>query len=288
MKKLLSLLGAVALVASTSATVIACGNIDPEPPIIDYESLVNKLEKDVNKIYAEHLQNNVYKNMIGLTINNNKFLNQATIKKFKGKNAKEIGETNLTLLAEDITRILDIRELEKKLNELKLVNEYNTILNDVNTLYKGIIFDWQTLEINSIEKEELYLANVVLDFKIEIQYKGEKEIELLKISDSFKYTLTNDATLKASSDKFYENITKDYFSSKESDAKKYSNLLWTNIKGSKNNLDGYGNVTNEINNYWNNTAQTNGFKESFTNFVKANYFSKLPTLPLSFVAIFIV
>ncbi|WP_339030779.1 lipoprotein [Spiroplasma endosymbiont of Cantharis nigra] len=285
MKKLLSLLGTVSLIATSSATVVACGNGETKPPPeIEYDKLVKELEQDVNKIFVDHLQNSVYEKMIGLTINEkeNKFLNKTTIRTFKGRTASEIGEKNLVHLVDDINRILDITQLESKLNKLKLINEYNILLNDVSTLYKGIVFDWSTLDINTNESESLYLGNVLLDFKIQIQYKGEKDIELLEINDSFKYTLTNDATLKDSSDKFYKNITKDYFSSQDSDAIKYSNLLWNDINGSKSKLDAYGNIDKEMDNYWNNTAQTNGFKDSITKFIKTNYFSKLPTLPLSF------
>ncbi|WP_342275112.1 lipoprotein [Spiroplasma endosymbiont of Cantharis lateralis] len=285
MRKLLSLLGAVSLVATTSATVVACGNGETKPsPGIEYDKLVKDLNQDVNKIFVDHLQNNVYDKLIGLTIGEkeNKFLNKTTIKTFKGKNADEIGQKNLDLLVEDINRILEVSQLETELNKLKLVNEYNILLNDVNTLYKGIVFDWNSLYINTNESKELYLANVLLDYKIEVQYKGEKEIELLTINDSFKYTLTNDATLKESSDNFYQNITKDYFSSQDSDAIKYSNLLWNDINVSKSESDGYGNIDEELDNYWNNTAQNNGFKESITKFIKTNYFSELSTLPLSF------
>ncbi|WP_339030695.1 lipoprotein [Spiroplasma endosymbiont of Cantharis nigra] len=285
MKKLLSLLGAVSLIATSSASVVACGDpTEPTLPIIEYEKLVQELEQDVNKIFVDHLQNNVYDKMIGLIANDNhnKFLNRTTIKTFKGKSASEIGEKNLANLVDDINRILDVTKLESELNKLKFVNQYSILLNDVNTLYKGIIFDWSTLNINTNENEDLYLANVLLNYKIQVQYKGKKEVEVITISDSFKYTLTNNATLKESSDNFLKNITKDYFSSQDSDAKKYSNLLWNDIKGSKSKLDGYGNINKELDNYWNNTAQINGFKDSFTNFIKTNYFSELPTLPLGF------
>ncbi|WP_342259100.1 lipoprotein [Spiroplasma endosymbiont of Dioctria linearis] len=282
MKKLLSLLGAVSLIATSSASVVACG--DSETVKVENYELIKALEKDANEIFVKHLQNNIYDKMIGLTINEkeNKFLNKSTIKIFKGRSASEIGEKTLALLVDDINRILNISQLESELNKLKLVNEYSILLNDVNTLYKGIVFDWSTLDINTNESESLYLGNVLLDFKIQVQYKGEKDIELLQINDSFKYTLTNDATLKDSSDKFYKNITKDYFSSQDSDAKKYSNLVWNDIKGQKNKIDGYGNIDKEIDNYWNRTARTNGFKDSIAKFIKTNYFSKLPTLPLSF------
>ncbi len=285
MRKLLSLLGAVSLIATSSATVVACGNGETKPPPgIEYDKLVKNLNEDVNKIFVDHLQNNVYDKLIGLTIGEkeNKFLNKTTIKTFKGKSANEIGQKNLALLVEDINRILDISQLETELNKLKLVSEYNILLNDINTLYKGIVFDWNSLYINTNENEELYLANVLLDYKIQVQYKGEKDIELLEINDSFKYTLTNDKKLKDSSNKFYQNITKDYFSSQDSDAIKYSNLLWNDIKGSKSKLDAYGNIDKELDNYWNNIAQNNGFKDSITNFIKTNYFSELETLPLSF------
>ncbi|WP_342259005.1 lipoprotein [Spiroplasma endosymbiont of Dioctria linearis] len=283
MKKLLSLLGGLSLIVTSSATVVACGNTT-KPEITDYNKLIKDLKENVNEIFVEHLENNVYKNLIGLTMNENenKFLNRTTIKVFKGKSASEIGEKNLGHLVDDISKILELDQLESKLNELKLFNKYNILLNDVNTLYKGIVFDWDTLDINTNENDNLYLANVLIDYKIEVQYKGEKEIEVIEMSDSVKYTLTNEQTLKNSSDKFYKNITKDYFLGQDSDSKKYSNLLWNDIKGSKSKLDGYGNIDKEMDNYWNNTVQENSFKDSISNFIKTNYFSELPTLPLFF------
>ncbi len=285
MKKLLSLLGSISIIVTSSVAVVSCGESNAiKPEITDDEKLVKKLEQDVNNIFAEHLQNSVYKNMIGLTAieENNKFLNKSTIKVFKDKSAQEIGEKNLSPLVEDIKRILDLNQLELELNKLKLVNEYKILLESIDSLYKNIIFDWDTLEIATNEQDLLYLANVILDFKIQIQYKGKKEIAIMEISDSFKYTLTNDATLKNSSDNFYRNISKEYFSSQNEEDKKYSNLLWNNIKGSKNKIDGYGNVEKEIDNYWSEIAPVNGFSNSLINFIKNTYFSELSNLPLSF------
>ncbi|WP_339033645.1 lipoprotein [Spiroplasma endosymbiont of Cantharis rufa] len=283
MKKLLSLLGGLSLIVTSSATVVACGNTT-KPEITDYNKLIKDLEEHINEVFLEHLENNVYKNLIGLTMDENeyKFLNRTTIKTFKGKSASEIGEKNLVPLVDDMSKILELNQLESKLNELKLVNKYNILLSDVNTLYKGIVFDWDTLDINTNENDKLYLANVLLDYKIEVQYKGEKEFEVISMSDSVRYTLTNEETLKKSSDKFYENITKDYFLGQDSDSKKYSNLLWNDINGSKSELDGYGDIEKEMDNYWNNTAKENGFTDSISSFIKTNYFSELPTLPLFF------
>ncbi|ALD66551.1 lipoprotein [Spiroplasma cantharicola] len=283
MKKLLSLLGAVTLVASSSATVVACEETDPGEDKITSE-LLKKFEKEVNNIFAEHLEKNVYQNLINLpaTEINNQFLNKETIDNYQGKSAQEIGEYRLNQLNSDILRVLDIQNLEKSLNELKSINEYKIILNDVNSLYKGIVFDWSTLKINSNNSQQMYLGNVVLDYKIEIQYKGKKEVETLNIGDTLKYTSTDNATLKTATDLFYRNIASDYLASKAQDDIKQTNLKWKDIMGSKKVSDGYGKIDKELANYYDLDRKTNGFEKSIISFVKSKYFTKLEFLPLAF------
>ncbi|ALD66550.1 lipoprotein [Spiroplasma cantharicola] len=283
MKNLLSLLGAVTLVASSSATVIACGDTKPEKDKI-INDLIKKFEKDINKIFAEHLEKNVYQNLINLpaTEINNQFLNKETINKYQGKSFDQIGEYQLNQLSSDIIRVLDIKNLEKSLNELKAINEYKIILSDVKNLYKGIVFDWKTLKINSNNSQQMYLGNVVLDYKIEIQYKGKKEVETLSIGDTLKYTSTDNDALKTSTDTFYRNIASDYLASKVQDDIKQTNLKWKDIMGSKKVSDGYGKIDRELANYYDLDRKNNGFEKSIISFVKSKYFYVLDSLPIVF------
>ncbi|ALD66546.1 lipoprotein [Spiroplasma cantharicola] len=284
MKRLLSLLGAVTLVASSSATVVACGETDPGKDEIITAELIKKFEKDVNNIFAEHLEKNVYQNLINLpaTEIDNQFLNKTTIEQYQGKSSEEIGEYRLNQLNLDIVRVLDIENLEKSLNELKFISEYKLILNDVNSLYKGIVFDWSTLKINSNNSQQMYLGNVTLDYTIEIQYKGKKEIETLNIDDTLKYTSTDNVALKNATDLFYRNIANDYLSSKEQDDIKQTNLKWKDIMGSKKPSDGYGKIDKELANYYDIDRKNNGFEKSIISFIKNKYFAELEALPLAF------
>ncbi|WP_342259048.1 lipoprotein [Spiroplasma endosymbiont of Dioctria linearis] len=286
MKKLLSLLGTVSLVATSSATVIACGDKTVTPPIIeDNSQLIKELETETNEIFKKHLENNVYKNLIGLPEMevNNKFLTKNKIKQYQGKTVGEIDPYDLQQLEIDMKKILDINELTKSLNQLKNVNKYKILLNDVDSLIKNVIFDWESLVIKTYEKEGIYLGNVIVDYKIEVQYKGVKDIETFNISDNFKYTSTNNEALKKGSDDFYQNIARDYFSSDKASDKKHTNLKWNDIKDLKDESDGYGTYETEFKKYYQENAKSNGFETSMTNFIKDNYFSEISsTLPLSF------
>ncbi|WP_342275165.1 lipoprotein [Spiroplasma endosymbiont of Cantharis lateralis] len=238
MKKLLSLLGSVGLVATSTITVVACG--DTKPPVIaeDISGVINDLKVETNEIFKKHLETNVYKNLIGLeeTEKGNNFLNQTKIKQYEGAKIK------------DINKVLEMTELTKSLNALKNVNKYKIILNDVNSLVKGVNFDWNSLLIQLYEdkENELYLGKVILDYNIQIQYKGTKDIETFHISDTFKYTSTNNQALKDGSDKFYANIARYYFSTTTESDREHTNLRWEGIKGNKELSEGYGLFEGEL------------------------------------------
>ncbi|WP_339030617.1 lipoprotein [Spiroplasma endosymbiont of Cantharis nigra] len=286
MKKLLSLLTAFSLVATSSVTVVACGDKTVEPPITeDNSQLIKELKTETNEIFKKHLENNVYKNLIGLPEMevNNKFLTKNKIKQYQGKTVGEIDPYDLQQLEIDMKKVLDINELTKSLNQLKNVNKYKILLNDVESLIKNLIFDWDTLVIKAHEEDKIYLGNVIIDYKIEVQYKGVKDIETFNINDNFKYTSTNSEALKKGSDDFYQNIARDYLSSENAIDKKHTNLKWNDIKGSKDESDGYGVYDAEFKKYYQDNAKTNGFEGSMTNFIKNNYFSEVSSsLPLSF------
>ncbi len=290
MRKLLSLLGAISLVATSTATVVACGQGPTTPPPVgpNYDELVNSLKNDVNEIFWKHLNENVYKNLVGLpdTESNYYFLNRTKITENSEKGANEIDPFDLQQLEIDLKKILEMDQLSKDLNNLKNVNEYKIILNDVNNVLKNIIFDWSSLTIKSYESKEedkLYLGNIVVDYKIEVQYKGEKDIESFYINENIKYTSTNSDSLKKASDDFYKNISKDYFSSTDSADTKHTNLNWEEIRDNKKSSDGLGKTDKELKKYYQDDSNDNGFKKSMVDFIKKNYFDKVGNaLPLSF------
>ncbi|WP_339033467.1 lipoprotein [Spiroplasma endosymbiont of Cantharis rufa] len=288
MRKLLSLLGTVSLIVTTSATVVACGTKPVIPPEgINYDEIVKSLKSDVNEIFSKHLNKNVYHNLIGLPDTESRyyFLNRTKIIENSDLKWEEIDPFDLKQLENDIKKVLDIDELSKELNKLKNVNDYKIILNDVNDLLKNVVIDWKTLVIKSYESEvdQLYLGNVIVDYKIQIQYKGEKDIESFEITENFKYTSTNSDSLKQASDDFYKNIAKDYFLSDDSNDKKHTNINWEKIRGDKKSFDGFGKTNDEFKRYYQDDSKNNGFESSMINFIKKNYFEKVGnTLPLSF------
>ncbi|WP_339033465.1 lipoprotein [Spiroplasma endosymbiont of Cantharis rufa] len=288
MRKLLSLLGTVSLIATTSATVVACGTKPVIPPEgINYDEIVKSFKSDVNEIFSKHLNENVYHNLIGLPDTESRyyFLNRTKIIENSDSKWEDIDPFDLKQLEKDIKKVLDIDELSKELNKLKNVNDYKIILNDVNDLLKNVVIDWKTLVIKSYESEvdQLYLGNVIVDYKIQIRYKGEKDIENFEINENFKYTSTNSDSLKQASDDFYKNISKDYFLSDDLNDKKHTNINWEKIRGDKKSSDGFGKTNDEFKKYYQDDSKNNGFESSMTNFIKKNYFEKVGnTLPLSF------
>ncbi|WP_342259090.1 lipoprotein [Spiroplasma endosymbiont of Dioctria linearis] len=290
MRKLLSLLGAISIVATSSATVVACGNkVDPIiEPGVNYDEIINNLKIEVDEIFWKHLNENVYKNLIGLPDTEGQFyfLTRNKIIENSGKNSDELDPFELEQLEKDIKRVLEYDQLSTDLNKLKSVNEYKIILNDVDSLLKNIIFDWKSLVIKSYVSEnsdKLYLGNVIVDYKIQIQYKGEKDIETFDISENFKFTSTNSDSLKKASDDFYKNIAKDYFSSTDLEDRKHTNLNWEELRDTKKSYEGFGRVDKEFKEYYQDNSKDNGFESSIVNFIKKNYFEKVGnTLPLSF------
>ncbi|WP_339030707.1 lipoprotein [Spiroplasma endosymbiont of Cantharis nigra] len=289
MRKLLSLLGAISLIATSSATVVACGQDEVVPPVVvNYDELVKSLKNDVNEIFWKHLNDNVYKNLVGLpdTESQYYFLNRTKIIENSNLSAEDIDPFDLQQLEKDIKKVLEVDQLSMELNKLKNVNEYKVILNDVNDLLKAVVIDWKSLIIKSYEssaEDKLYLGNVIVDYKIQIQYKGEKSIETFDIDENFKYTSTNSDSLKKASDDFYKNIAKDYFSSTDSNDKKHTNLNWEDIKDKKKSYEGLGKTDKEFKKYYQDDSKTNGFEKSLIDFIKKNYFEKVGnTLPLSF------
>ncbi|ALD66569.1 lipoprotein [Spiroplasma cantharicola] len=289
MKKLLSLIGAISLIATSSTTVIACesGGKDREKEI-DYETLVKKLKMEVNEIFTKHLDENVYKNLIGIpdTETAYSFLTQTKIMENSNKSAEELDPYDLELLEQDIKKVLELDQLISDLNQLKIIDDYKVILNDVDNLLKNVLFDWSSLKILSYEsndEDKLYLGNVLVNYKVEIQFKGEEKIETFIIDEDFKYTSTNSNSLKKANDDFSKNIAKDYFLSNNETDRRHTNLSWDNIKGNKKSSDGFGRIDEQLKKYYQTDSETNGFKKSIIDFTKVNYFDKQNNkLPLLF------
>ncbi|AUB31697.1 lipoprotein [Spiroplasma floricola] len=288
MKKLLSILATIGFVSSSTVSVVACGtkekskdNSKPEESQKeDLNEIIKDFQDEVTKIYNTHMKNEVIQNLIGLqeTENNYLFIKKDNIIAFSNKE-KDITPENKKQIENDENLILRSKLLAEKLNELKKVNKYKVILDEVDSVFEGIeVIYNDNFKIKSGELSQgVYIGNFINEYKVNIKYKGKNDIEKFEIRDTLKYTSTDSETFKLAGDNLAKNIEKDFLVSNE--MKKYSNFEWKNIKNNKNFYEGYGEFSNEIKNYIN---SNNEYKNNLINFIKKNYFTSFENLTLEF------
>ncbi|AUB31591.1 lipoprotein [Spiroplasma floricola] len=288
MKKLLSVLATIGFVSSSTVSVVACGTKEKskdtskpeEPKKEDLNDIIRDFQSEVTKIYNNHMKSEVIGNLIGLqeTEKNYLFIKKDNIIAFSNKE-KDITAENKKQIENDENLILRSKLLAEKLNELKKVNRYKVILDDVDSIFDGIeVIYNDNFKIKSGELSQgVYIGNLINEYKVNIKYKGKNDIEKFEIGDTLKYTSTDDETFKVAGDNLAKNIEKDFLVSNE--MKKYSNFEWKNIKNSKNFYEGYGEFSNEIKNYINSNDE---YKNSLISFIKQNYFKSFENLNLNF------
>ncbi|WP_342258974.1 lipoprotein [Spiroplasma endosymbiont of Dioctria linearis] len=232
MKKLLSLLGAVSIAASTSATVVACGETEPpvEPIKPDYDQIFLNLEQEVNKIFSNHLSSNVSKllyvvesfeqNHLNYAFLNYKNLEKLLNESNEGKGSFEGSEEKKLLLEEDLKSILNLSDLENELNELKndIDNGYSYYLNNIDNVFDGIkIKDNYEIKVldGKVEEEKVYQFIVEIDFNW--KYK-KNDIEQIKSYTGYNlvFSMTNDKVFSKSIENFLGTYKKAIFENKSS------------------------------------------------------------------------
>ncbi|AUB31640.1 lipoprotein [Spiroplasma floricola] len=288
MKKLLSMLAVFGIASSTTITVVACGvktenkNPDkkPEEPKEDLNQIIKDFQNEATNIYIDHIKKEVMQNLIGIQENEKKhlFIKKDNIIAFSNKE-KELTLKDKKDIEHDENLILNSTLLAQKLKELKKVNKYKVILDDIDSIFDGVeIIYNDNLKIKSGELSQgVYIGNFINEYKVNIKYKGKNSIEKFEIKDILKYTSTDDATFKVAGDNLAKNIEKDFLVSNE--MKKYSNFEWKNIKNNKNFYEGYGEFSNEIKNYINSNDE---YKNNLISFIKQNYFKSFQNLSLDF------
>ncbi|AUB31804.1 hypothetical protein [Spiroplasma floricola] len=289
MKKSLSVLATIGIVASTTTSVIACGtkqkdgNSGIEEPKKDITQAVQDFEKEVGEVWTQHYEKEVVGNLIGVGSmeEGNQFLFKENILKFSDPEWKDkLTNENKKQLAIDIGKIFKINLLEEKLNELKKLNKYKIILDEVDSVFDHIelLFN-DNFEINSGEiVPGSYIGNVIIDYKIVTKYKGLDDLENFKLSGTLKYTSTDNESFKVIGDTMYKNIGKDMFISSETE--NYLNLKWSDIKGDNSDSDAYLNSNDQLKKYYN---ENNAFSESLIKTIKDKYFkNEFPTMEIGF------
>ncbi|AUB31612.1 lipoprotein [Spiroplasma floricola] len=286
MKKLLSVLATIGLVSTSAVSVVACGT-KPEKKLEESKKnitqIVKDFEQDVTKIWTEHYEKEVTENLIGVEIieKNNEFVNKENILKFsKPENKNKLTIENKKQLANDIEKLFKIKLLEEKLNDLKKINKYKIILSEISNVFESVelVFN-DNFQINSGEiVENSYIGNIIIDYKIVTHYKGLNDTEKFKLSETLKYTSTDNDSFKKVGDKMYKNIAKDMFISSETE--KYVNLKWIDIKENSDDSDAYLSSNNILKEYYN---ENNEFHDALLSTINNKYFKQqFPSINISY------
>ncbi|WP_339021215.1 hypothetical protein [Spiroplasma endosymbiont of Atherix ibis] len=288
MKKLLSLLASFGLALSATVSVTACITKNNSKDISNFKSddlngIIKEFKEEVIKIYNNHIKNEVSQNFIGLpeTEKNYLFIKKENIIAYSNKE-QEITLENKKQIENDENIILRSKLLEEKLNELKKVNKYKVILDEVFSIYDGIeIIYNDNFKIKSGELSQgLYIGNFINEYKINIKYKSTIGIQKFELRDTLKYTSTESKIFKDSGDNFVKNIEKDFLTLNK--MKKYSNFKWNDIKDNKNSYEGYGEFSKEIKKYINTSDEYKNNLINLINFIKSNYFKSFNNLNIKF------
>ncbi|WP_339020212.1 hypothetical protein [Spiroplasma endosymbiont of Atherix ibis] len=237
----------------------------------------------MTKIWTEHYEKEVAGNLIGVESmeENNEFLNKYNIQKFsKSENKSKLTIENKKQLTNDVEKLFKVKLLKEKMNELKKINKYKVILDEVDSVFEHVelVFN-DNFEINSGEVVEgSYIGNVIIDYKIVAQYKGLVDVEKFKQSGTLKYTSTESESFKKVRDAMYKNIAKDMFTSQET--QKYVNLKWSDIKQNSKDFDAYLSSNTQLKKYYN---ENNKFHESMLKIINDKYFKQqFPLMEISY------
>ncbi|AUB31757.1 lipoprotein [Spiroplasma floricola] len=288
MKKLLSMLAVFGITSSATVTVVACGTKTenknsenkPEQPKDDLNKIIKDFQNEATNIYINHIKNEVMQNLIGIQESEKKhlFIKKDKITAFSNKE-KELTLKDKKDIEYDENLILNSTLLAQKLNELKKVNKYKVILDDIDSIFDGVeIIYNDNLKIKSGELSQgVYIGNFINEYKVNIKYKGKNSKEKFEIKDILKYTSTDSETFKLVGDNLVKNIEKDFLVSNE--MRKYSNFEWNNIKENKQTYEGFGDFSDEIKKYINSNDE---YKKNLIDFIKQKYFTSFQNLNLEF------
>ncbi|WP_339030436.1 lipoprotein [Spiroplasma endosymbiont of Cantharis nigra] len=291
MKRLLSLLGTVSLVATSSATVISCGGTVP-PTVIPNEklALIEELKKDLDSVIESYWLK-INSNFFDLTSNQSSSYNFIQMKKIKdllGNNQQEaligdkLSENDKKSLISDIQKIVQEDNFKKFLLDSIDFKKYSILLEGVN-LYNGFNVDWNTLEINYTEnsinnsqREDSFLSYIKVNLVFNFQYlDSEGQIASYKSLKNFIFTLTSNELLITAISNLEKGIKSDYFL----ESQDYS---WLDAKSFGYNDDQYKKVFLPKNNDFKNIYEGQAFKENIITYMKSKYFKQIPSVPLEF------
>ncbi|WP_339033432.1 lipoprotein [Spiroplasma endosymbiont of Cantharis rufa] len=264
MRKLLSLLSTVSLIATSSATVVACGNTI-KPVDKNYDKALNEFKAEINQIVNEHLQD-VTKNFYikeGKSNETLRFIKKSEIEKFMdGSNVKEADSSIMEDLSKDFNSLLNEDVLKYKINSLAKKENYSIILDGVDNVYQGVSLPVASqISLLSTYTEVggtlTWFSTIEFNYSIIVNYRNqEKYIEQYKITNlNSVISLTDNEKIADKIQKFYAQVEKEFI------LNEVSLISGEKLDINKNYLE---NNDKEILNYLNGKEYSNNFR-SFVN-----------------------
>ncbi|ALD66290.1 lipoprotein [Spiroplasma cantharicola] len=265
MRKLLNLLGAVGLVATTSATVIACGQ-DLEKPEVTIEKVIEDFKEDVNQIVQEHIAE-ISKNFFLVDQENSlSFFNKEKFSSYMGSNSEKNADDSIReSIIKDFNNIIELNLLKYKIELLQKKEKYSTILDNIN-VFNGVTLSSNekinlATKISTVTQDKIWFGTTKFSYSVSVNFKNKKGvIEEYKISDiDALISLTDNQQIGGEIQKMYSSISENFI--KNEISKIYTENL---ILKNKTYLE---NVDEEILDYLN----SNNYILNFINFVKSDF-----------------
>ncbi len=268
MKKLLALLSSFALVATTTLSVIACGDkkIDPEREI---DEVISNFKKEVNQIIQSHIEEKTQSFFLteGEKTANFNFFNKKAIENFVGNTGiKHPNEEIRKYIINDFNNIFATSILKTKIDSLKNKEEYSIILGSVQSVFKDLVLSSNDkIEIkskmSSSTEEKIWFGSIRVEYSIIVNYMNKnQQLEEYKVSDiTSVVSLTDSEEVAGNIQTMYSEIAETFI--KDDISKIYLDKLTLKNKTYLNDIN------SELLNYLN----TNDYKLSVQNWIKNKF-----------------
>ncbi|ARU92303.1 hypothetical protein SCLARK_001869 [Spiroplasma clarkii] len=190
MRKILSILGIVGLVAGTSSTVLACG---PKKPIVEGEDesiheLITEFNAEIARVVTEHFTSRSEKFNFKAEANSADIFSRDSLEK-NGVNRSNteateqppIGAAELEKITTKLKGILETEVLTSSINKISTDSNKFDVLTNNESIVSEIGFDENSIKVNYIIEElgasgedskSVFLADVRTNVKISYKHKG--------------------------------------------------------------------------------------------------------------------
>ncbi len=234
MKKLLSLLGSISIIATSSVTVIACGNKGSmESSNNDIEKIIKEFKEEINGILEKHISETKENFLIieGKNNKNLKFFNKEIFLNYMQDNKNKSADDSIRLdIIEDFYNIFNVTKLKNKINELQKKEKYSPILTNINSVFNNLSLGENdkillTSILSNSSSEKSWFANAKFSFTLTTNFKNKiGEIEKYEIMDiNSLITITDNEKVGGNIQDMFLNIERDFIKTELS--KIYKNNL---------------------------------------------------------------